>query len=356
MASLAEQVAETILQGLRQGEFAVGELLPVSAVLAQRVGCSVATVHRALTDLARAGVVRRIRRKGTILLRVPQLEFPRVCLLQGHDAHANGLLTEPIFTALTEAGCEVDVVPLSANLAMTVERCEQLRDPPQARTILVSLFNPHPQAKEQVRAWQRLGKAYPKRVRFADFPDPKGDPQACWVGIDQPAEVRVAMEHLLQLGHRRIAVAAGIQPNEYSPVRDDAEMCRHIVELFGGTFVPVYFCGDAYRAKLPELFRKHGVTAYWAITDNEALHAVNELHRAGFDVPGDISVMGRNDTPWCSQVTPPLTSISWNPPGVATAVASAAATLAGEAPLPESRVALVKPILVARQSTGPVAG
>lgn len=356
MPSLTEQVKTTIVDHILAGRFPVGDTIPSMDEIAQAADCSVGTVNLALLELAREGVVRRIRRKGTVVVRHPKRYLGRVCLLQSADAHTNQLLVEPIFSELTRAGYTVDVVPASDDPAITVERCESLRRQPDPAQTLISLFTPGQVGvtANQAGKLEAIHSTYPRRIRFFDLPCRDLDPAAHWITMDWMEMARQVMEHFLGNGHRRIAVAAGLQPLENGPVSEEAEFCRHLVEMAGGTVTPVYFGPPHYEETLPAQFRRHGITAYWAITDYEALRAVNELHRAGVDVPGTISVVGRNDTPWCREVRPALSTVSWDPPAVARAIAGTLQDLRGEKTPRPTRTVTVKPRLVVRESSGPV--
>jgi GntR family histidine utilization transcriptional repressor len=71
-----------ILDQIRAGELAPGDMVPGEAALAGEFGCARVTVNRALRELAEAGVVERRRKAGTRVLaatpRDAELEVPSV--------------------------------------------------------------------------------------------------------------------------------------------------------------------------------------------------------------------------------------------------------------------------------------
>ena len=77
-----KQVKEHVLERIRSGEWRPGELIPKEEALALNFGCARMPVHRALRELADAGVVERRRRSGTRVAlqtsRNTTLEIPRV--------------------------------------------------------------------------------------------------------------------------------------------------------------------------------------------------------------------------------------------------------------------------------------
>jgi LacI family transcriptional regulator len=82
-----------------------------------------------------------------------------------------------------------------------------------------------------------------------------------------------------------------------------------------------------------------------------AVGVYQAARRAGFDVPGDLSIVGFDDTPMASRIWPPLTTVRLP---IREMGKAAAALLIGP------RAALVRPIsfvpeIVVRQSTAPLA-
>jgi DNA-binding LacI/PurR family transcriptional regulator len=126
------------------------------------------------------------------------------------------------------------------------------------------------------------------------------------------------------------------------------------MEMAGGSCrtIPIWGQDDAGGA-VERMIVTQRVTALWSIHDHDALCAYGRLHRAGLRVPGgDLSIVGRNDTPWATQGPLPLTSVSLNPAGVASAVTEIVErTREARGCVPGTT--LVKPHLVVRDSTAP---
>lgn len=70
---LHHQVYLDIRRGLDDGVWAAGDRLPPERELAEHYGCSLITVRRALTELAREGRIERTRGRGTTVLK-PRIE------------------------------------------------------------------------------------------------------------------------------------------------------------------------------------------------------------------------------------------------------------------------------------------
>lgn len=185
------------------------------------------------------------------------------------------------------------------------------------------------------------------------------------VVIDNQDGIRQALRHLDALGHRRIAYAGG-QAGSWS----DAERRRGLelaaaelpdVEIVPlGQFPPVY-AGGVAAADLAVAARATAVIAH---NDLIALGVLNRLRTRGIDVPERMSVVGFDDIPAATQVSPTLTTIATPLAQVArTAVdmllepalpaTGDAADEDGRRTDPRDRSLLLPVSLVVRGSTGP---
>jgi LacI family transcriptional regulator len=133
------------------------------------------------------------------------------------------------------------------------------------------------------------------------------------VRIDDFAAAKEITKFLLEQGHRQIGFIRG-HPN----MSASSERYRGFVaalEEFGldpesGIIEQGYF---TYRSGLVAaerlISRDPRPTAIFASNDDMAAATVNVAHRAGLDVPGDVSVVGFDDTAPATTVWPELTTI-----------------------------------------------
>lgn len=145
--------------------------------------------------------------------------------------------------------------------------------------------------------------------------DRGSDPRLSFVDIDSVASARTMTQHLLDLGHRRIALLCGDKP--VSSVAPREEGYRTALEATGiaydpalnlpGTFEPLSVENriDALLA-LPVAQRP---TALFCATDSIALTALRVLRQRGLQVPEDMSVAGHDDLPGAAQEHPALTTM-----------------------------------------------
>lgn len=133
------------------------------------------------------------------------------------------------------------------------------------------------------------------------------------VRIDNEAAARLAVEHLIGLGHRRIAHITGPTPEVMSLKRHagyEAALRGAGIPLDPALVVRGDFHLDSGAAGVRDLLAR-GVdfTALFASGDEMAVGAITALRAAGLRVPEDVSVVGFDDIVFARAVDPPLTTI-----------------------------------------------
>lgn len=133
------------------------------------------------------------------------------------------------------------------------------------------------------------------------------------VFIDYVGGIEQAIEHLVSLGHKRIAFVSGPPTLTSAKIRSDAFMVS--LKRKGLRCVADYMQtgnhridgGQSAMAKLLRLDRPP--TAVMASNDLTAIGMIREIHAAGLRVPEDISVVGFDDIEMSNFVHPPLSTI-----------------------------------------------
>lgn len=124
----------------------------------------------------------------------------------------------------------------------------------------------------------------------------------------------LAGQHLLALGHRRIACLVG--PSDVTPSAGRFEGFRRALAEAGVAIEPSLLArGDGRPdggVAAVRQFLEQGMpaTAIFAFNDQMATGAVGALQRAGFHVPRDVSVIGFDDVPLASAIYPALTTVA----------------------------------------------
>lgn len=168
------------------------------------------------------------------------------------------------------------------------------------------------------------------------------------------AGARRATQHLLELGHRRIAHItgpptipdAGERQAGYVAALADAGIAVDETLVAEGAFTEA----SGVQAAEQLLARANGMTAVFAGNDQMAYGARLAFYRRGVRVPDDISLVGFDDLLSSAYVTPPLTTVRQHMFDVGRAAAAGVLQLlAAQLPaLPH-----FAPDLVIRESTAP---
>lgn len=122
-----------------------------------------------------------------------------------------------------------------------------------------------------------------------------------------------ATRHLLQLGHRRVAMASGPVDVLCSRARVDGFGSAH--DEFGMPVDPGLVRYDSftmeggYRHGRALLDREDRPTAIFAGSDMQALGVLRAARDLGLRVPDDLSLVGYDDLPMSAWVDPPLTTV-----------------------------------------------
>lgn len=141
----------------------------------------------------------------------------------------------------------------------------------------------------------------------------ESDGLSCVVA-DDAAGVSAAVEHLVGLGHQRIAAVAGPQDISTGFRRHhgflkaiNAAGLEQDPGLIG--FCDTFSEAEGRRVMGDLLARDRKFTAVVAGNDLLALGCYDALSDAGLRCPGDISITGFNDMPFADKFCPPLTTI-----------------------------------------------
>ncbi len=177
------------------------------------------------------------------------------------------------------------------------------------------------------------------------------------VTVDDRRGSHLAVDHVVELGHTRIAHVGGPQNLSTGHRRHLGfveALHQHGLEAprkrisFAAAFSEV----EGERACGEVLDAATGVTAIVAANDLLAIGCYDALERRGLRCPADVSIVGFNDMPFIDRLRPPLTSVRIPQREIgAVAAGLLLRQLAGEAGT--ERDILLAPSLIVRGSTGP---
>jgi DNA-binding LacI/PurR family transcriptional regulator len=178
-----------------------------------------------------------------------------------------------------------------------------------------------------------------------------GVPRVC---VDDATAVDQALAHLTALGHRDIGLVLGPvghvpSSRKFAAFRSDRE--RRGLTDWRRFVTNTIFSTEGGRAATTRLLDE-GVTAVVCASDALALGAVRAARKRGLAVPGDLSVIGFDDSTFMGATDPPLTTVRQPIEAMgAAAIASLLAQIDGNVVAVEEM--LFDPELIVRSSTGP---
>jgi DNA-binding LacI/PurR family transcriptional regulator len=342
------------------------------ADVARKVGVSEATVSRVLNG--KAGVSDSTRE--AVLTALDVLGYERPTQLRGERARLIGLvlpeLQNPIFPALAEV-----IGGALAQRGFTPVLCTRTAGGLSEADYVGMLLDQHvsgmvffgghcAEANAPHEHYRQLRSRGIPVVLLNAAIDDLAFPG---VSTDDVTAAGQAYDHLASLGHRRIGLVVG--PEDHIPSRRKLAGFTERVRQAAGTRAagtgaagtgaagedgappPVehaLFSLEGGQAATTRLLR-HGVTGVICGSDVLALGAIRAVRRAGLSVPGDVSVVGYDDSAFMNCTDPPLTTVRQPIEAMGkAAVALLVNQIENMAVYPEEL--LFEPELVVRGSTG----
>ncbi len=135
------------------------------------------------------------------------------------------------------------------------------------------------------------------------------------VTIDNVAAARSAVAHLLERGHRRVGIVGGNrtsgQIGELRLRGAEQALREHGIELdYERDYEPCDFIErGGHEATLRLLERSEDLTAIFALGDVVAFGALRAIADRGLSVPGDVSLVGFDDTAFSQYAIPRITTV-----------------------------------------------
>jgi DNA-binding LacI/PurR family transcriptional regulator len=327
------------------------------ADVARKVGVSEATVSRVLNE--KPGVSEPTRQ--AVLTALDVLGYERPSKLRGERARLVGLvlpeLQNPIFPAFAEV--------VSGSLAQqgyTPVLCTQTVGGVSEADYVDLLLQQqvsgvifagglYAQAAAPHGHYRRLAERGLPTVLVNAGIDGLGFPR---VSCDDAVAVEQAMGHLFSLGHRKIGLLLG--PPDHVPSRRKLERGRTLaaaagVSLGADDIAHALFSLEAAQAAAMRLLAR-GITGIVCASDPMALGAIRAARKAGYSVPGDVSVVGFDDSFLMNCTEPPLTTVRQPIEPMGRMVIELLSGLIAGTAISSDEL-LFEPELVVRNSTGP---
>ncbi len=138
-----------------------------------------------------------------------------------------------------------------------------------------------------------------------------GDEHLSGATVDQRQGAKLAVEHLLSLGHQRIGHLSG--PADWIDTTARIDGWKEALNEAGlepGTLIEGDWSAECgYREGL-KIAADRSVTALFVANDQMALGVLRAFNESGVQVPAEISVVGFDDQPESAYFIPPLTTVA----------------------------------------------
>lgn len=273
------------------------------AAVAERAGVSMATASRALNNAA--GVAQTTRDR--VFLAAEQLSYvvsPEASRLAGGAKRTVAVVVPHIsrwfFAQLLEG---LEAVLRDAELDVLLYHVGDRKDRrgffdrlPARRKVDAVVVLAFPVDEDEQRRFQLMGvDIIAAGGQHATYP---------YVCIDDERAGRQAMDHLLFLGHQRIAMVAAFDPEQPVTLQQGRSTAYYAALSDAGIPVDdrlvetVSWGGPEGATAMDRLLSlRQPPSAVYAHSDEIALGAIRSLRRAGLSVPEDMSVIGIDDHP-----------------------------------------------------------
>jgi LacI family transcriptional regulator len=283
--------------------------------VAARAGVSVTTVSRVLnarpdvSEATRASVLKQVEQTGYESNRSARSLVTGSSCLVGVmvpvvQAEYYGQLVAGVAEALYEHDLRVVLCPTRNEHEREISLLARLM---HGTTDAAILIHPAETNEELLRAREH---DYPLVIIDPPLPVDRSIPV---VGSAHWSGGRIATEHLLELGHRRIGVVTG--PARWSASKDRLAGYRSALQAAGVDPTPDLELEADFTVEGGEqaaellLDLKPRPTAIFALNDNMAVGVLHAAKRHGISVPEELSVVGVDDAGLAATVVPRLTTI-----------------------------------------------
>ena len=315
--SMQTQVENYILGNIEIGEWPVGSRIPSERDLSESLYVSRTTVRNAIQTLTDRGVFERKVGQGTFVSICPseQIKSGTVKHVIGYTVCKEQKSRKPIsaesfyfdmFSGITAACARKDY-------EMSFSYLDDY-DSSEIKAFGVRLAGTDGMIIEELRNPVVLGMLRDSGVPVILLSPAMPAEGIDLISIDFASGVKKAIQHLYELGHRRIGMINGPLRFESALVRFNA--WKSGMEQFGLDASDVYAAEgknwsaeDGYKAAVELLKRNSGITAMLCANDLLAIGAVSALFEKGIKVPEQMSVIGFDDTELSRHSVPPLTTM-----------------------------------------------
>ncbi|MCI5649245.1 MAG: LacI family DNA-binding transcriptional regulator [Fusicatenibacter sp.] len=291
--------------------------------IAREAGVSPSTVSRVMTQSANVSKEKRQKVEEVI----QKYNYRPNALARGLSntrSHVIGLLAadleNPYYSALITS-CEKEInqygyVPMICSAALgDCQEAEYLQKMYDMRVEAIVMMGGKSDSRLLDRKYAELVNQVREDIPIVTTGKLRGT-ECHRVNVDEEGAIELAMDHLIQLGHSRIAMVGGY--NHVRSTYDKRVRYQRILEENGLVFDSNYIADSeytidgGYRA-MNRLFERKEIlpTAVIAINDFSAVGIMRSIKEHGLEIPQDIALVSFDNTFIAEAVMPKLTSVSY---------------------------------------------
>ncbi len=300
-----EIIKGQILSMIESGVLKPGDKVPTEQELADSFSVSVTTTRKALQDLAREGVIRRIKKKGTFVnfenekpindkMNIISFVLP-LC------EKSNNNLLQYVYGAqeyLTSRGYSMIIEGTKDEVELENTFIEQAV---QKNLSGVLLFPTDPE--QNVASLLKLQRSHIPFVLIDRYPENFPSNTVICNNFDGAFQ---STKHLIQLGHEKILFVTHVGTNQAEITRSNGY--RQAMKGHGlSDDFPILSCHQTDEI-LSKIQTEH-FTAIVCANDYCALELSNFLSNKGISIPKDVSIIGFDGQKATEYTTPPISTI-----------------------------------------------
>jgi DNA-binding LacI/PurR family transcriptional regulator len=317
-----EQIFEELKEKITKGELKPDDPIPTQLELAAIYNTSEITSRRALTELAKEGLIYRVKGKGSFVNNRPLEEdlkdsavkqiyfvYPSTSLnVFDHKFFSN--LLNGIYEICEDNGIQFSTWEVGPDFTLPVQ--------PEARYIVMTHVPGSGDIPIDVLKQWKTDNRFMINVSFY-YPHlfiP-------YVLVDSLTGGYLATQHLLELGHKRIGIIltgkSTIELNQEFSLRLQGyklALSQHQIP-----FDPELICvlegkyeaeEMGYKGCNQLLSKPNPPTAIFSTSDYKAMGVYKAARERGLEIPKDLSIIGYDDVTLSQYVSPPLTTVNQN--------------------------------------------
>jgi DNA-binding LacI/PurR family transcriptional regulator len=288
---------------------------PTIKDIARKLNISISTVSRALRN---ASDVNPDTKKAVMAL-ADELQYQPNQLalsLRKQQTHTIGVIVPNLDYVLATMVKGIDEVALEAGYTVMVCQSNESfgREIVNTRRLLDSLVDGFIiSVSSETKIFDHFKKIQEKEIPMVIFDRLIPNLEAPSVCLDNAEGGFIATEHLLEQGYKRIAILAGPKNLGISNSRLEgylAALKKYKIKPDNDLIIHCDFNQDyAFFATEELLSMKKRPDAIFTISDRMAIGAMLAIKKRGLKMPQDIGLVGFNNEPVASLVTPGLSSV-----------------------------------------------